>query len=102
LVGGLEVGQELRLAAGERCDRQAVAIDDAIGGQRREPLARRQYADQVERIGARERDPLAGGRAAAHLAHEADGLRQRELLARETGDETAAANFAARFEPSVD
>src|SRR5262249_26743923 len=39
---------------------------------------------------------------APHLAQEPDRLGQRELLAREAGDEAAAANLAARLETAVD
>ena len=42
------------------------------------------------------------GGLAADLAQHADRIGQRELLAGETGDETAAADLAATFEPAVD
>ena len=37
-----------------------------------------------------------------HLAQHADRFGQRELLAGEAGDEAAAADLAARFEPAID
>ena len=83
LVGAFELGQELRLAAGQRRDRQAVPVDDAIGGQRREPLPGRQDADQIERIGAATATPIrrtpAGGesRAAVRPRREARIARRR-------------------------
>jgi hypothetical protein len=40
------------------------------------------------------------GGGAPRLAHEIDRFRQRELLAGNGGDEPAAANLAARFEPA--
>ena len=57
-------------------------------------------AEQVERIGARRGRPSApSARLAAHLAQRRDRLGQRELLARETGDEAPAADLAARLQP---
>ena len=41
-------------------------------------------------------------RSAAHLPQCADGIGQSELLARQAGDETPAADFPARFEPVID
>ena len=43
-----------------------------------------------------------GVRLAPDLAQHPDRLRQRELLARKPGDEAAAADLAARFEPAID
>ena len=40
--------------------------------------------------------------AAAHLAQKSDRVRQRELLAGESGDEPAAANLSSRLEPPID
>ena len=85
----------------ESRDRQAVPVDDAIGGERGEPLPGRQDADQVQRISAGQRHPLAGRRPPPNLAHQSHRIRQGELLAREAGDEAAAANFPARFEAAV-
>src|SRR5260221_9472340 len=94
--------EELHLAAGEQRDRQPVAIEQAIAGQRRQLRPRRQDAGEVERVGAGERDEGLRRRAAADLAQEADGVGQGELLAREAGDEAAAAYVAARLEPAID
>src|SRR5207302_1200378 len=93
--------EELHLAAGQQCDRQPVAIEQAIAGQRRQLRPRRQDAGEVERVGAGERDKGLRRRAAADLAQEADGVGQGELLAREAGDETPTAYVAARLEPAI-
>src|SRR5438270_898234 len=53
-------------------------------------------------FGAGERDQPARRRATPHLAERPDRLRQRELLAREAGDEPPAADVAARLEAAVD
>ena len=61
-----------------------------------------QDADEVQRVGAGQRHEGVGARLAPDLAQHADRLRQRELLAGKAGDEAAAADFAARFEPAID
>ena len=48
----------------------AVAIEQAVAGERRKPRPRRQDAGEVERIGARHRRPFVGRRPAAHLAQQ--------------------------------
>src|SRR5580704_16779571 len=101
LVSGFKLGQELDLAAGQRSDWQTVAVNDPIGGERGKPLSRRQDADQIERIGARQRHPLIRRWPPAHLSQEADRIRKRELFARETGYESAAAYLPPRLEPAV-
>src|ERR1700722_12144816 len=101
LVSGFKLGQELDLAAGQRSDWQAVSVDDPIRGERRKPLSRRQDANQIERIGARQRHPLIRRWPPAHLSQETDRVGKRELLARETGDESAAAYLPPRLEPAV-
>ena len=44
---------------------------------------------------------LARQRPTPDLAQQTDRLGQRKLLAREAGDEAAAANFPARFELTI-
>jgi len=89
------------VAACERGQRNAFAIEQAVAGERGEAGARRQDAGQVERISARQRDERAGIGAASYLAQRADRVGQRKLFAREAGDETAAADLAARFESAI-
>src|SRR5262249_9791754 len=55
-------------------------------------------ADEVERIGAADRDQRAVVRFLPDAAQQADRFGQRELLAAQAGDETAAADLAARFQ----
>src|SRR5690606_17427857 len=98
---GLERLQELDLAARQDRHRQPVAIEQAVAGEGREPRARRHDADEVERIGRREGNLRTGCRLAPGLAQGAYGIGQGELLTREAGDEAAAANLAARFEPAI-
>jgi hypothetical protein len=40
--------------------------------------------------------------AAAVFAQQADSIRERELLAGKSGNETAAANLAAALQPAID
>src|SRR6202008_348737 len=54
-------------------------------------------ADEVQRIRRGEEDDLAAVVRAAYRAQRVDRLRQRELLADESGDEAAAAHLAARL-----
>ena len=96
----VEVRQVLHLAALQHRDRYATVVQNAIGGERRHALARRHDAHQVEWIGGADRHHAAGRRV-ARLAQHRNGLRQGELLAGETGHETAAADLAARFEATV-
>src|SRR5579864_1686479 len=60
--------EELHLAAGVERDRQSVTIQHPIDRQRREPWTGCQNADEVERVGARQRDERAGMRLAPRLA----------------------------------
>src|SRR5580693_3505263 len=101
LVSGFKLGQELKLAAGQRSDWQTVPVDHPIRGERGKPLSGRQDADEIERIGARQRHPLIRRWPPADLPQQSDRVRKRELLARETGDESAAANLPPRLEPAV-
>src|SRR5262249_37438295 len=83
--------------ARRRFDREAVAVHHRMSAQRRDARARHHDPDQGERVGGREADVLAAARELARLAQRVDRARQRELLAREAGDETAAARGAARL-----
>ena len=64
-AGGVEFLKKLYRAAGAESDRQTVAVEQAIAGQRRELRPGRQDAGEVERVGAGQRDELAGFRLAA-------------------------------------
>src|SRR3984885_3385130 len=101
LVSGFKLGQELRLAAGQCRYWQPVPVNHPIGGERRKPLSGSQDADEIERIDARQRHPLARRRPSADLAQGSDRVGKRELLAREAGDEPAAANLSSRLESAV-
>ena len=83
-IQGLE---EVHLAGRERGYRKPVAIEQPITGQRRQPRTRRDDAEQIEGIRARQRHVLAGRRPAARFAQRRDRLGSRELLARESGNE---------------
>src|SRR5437867_1585152 len=63
-------------------------------------LGRREDAFEVERVGGDHRDWRART-LAAEAAEEGYGFGQGELFARETGDETAAADFAAEFHSPI-
>src|SRR5439155_10639148 len=102
LGGGVEGFEELYLAAREQRDRQAVAVEETVSRQGGEPWPGRQDAREVERVGAGERHPGTRWRFAAGLAQHADRIGKRELLTGEAGDETAAADLAARLEAPVD
>src|SRR5258707_11979217 len=65
LRGGVEGLEKLHFSAREDRNRHAVAIDQAIAGQRCQPTPRRQNADEIERVCGGERDPLARARLAA-------------------------------------
>src|SRR5215467_901170 len=60
LHGGVERLKKLHFSAREDRNRHAVAVDEAIAGQCRQPGPRCQNSDEIERVGAGERDPLAG------------------------------------------
>ena len=82
-------------------DRDAVAIENAIARQCRQPRSGREDAGEIQRIGSRQRDQRPGLSLAPYLAQFADGLGQSKLLTRKAGDEPAAADVAARFELAV-
>src|SRR5215469_1099852 len=102
LRAGVEGFEELHLASGEQRDRQTVAIEEAIAGQGGKLWSGCQDAGEVQRIGAGKRDPDACRGLAAHLAKHADRVGERELLAGKAGDKAAAADFAARFQATID
>src|SRR5215470_10995280 len=54
LCGGIEVNKKLHLSGREDRDRDAIAVDDAIAGQRRQSRPRRQNSDEVKRVCAGE------------------------------------------------
>src|SRR5262245_46034975 len=94
--------QNRHLFAGQQRDRDAVAVEQSIAGERSEPRPGREDADEIERVGGGEREPLARVLLASHLAQHADGIRQRELLTCEAGHESATTDFSARLEPAID
>src|SRR5205823_12590365 len=61
----------------------------------------RDNADQVERVGAAQRDKRAARLLAPHRAEQPDRFGKRVLLARKPADEAPAADLAARLEPAV-
>ena len=65
---------------------------------RRRGGARHDGPDEVARIGRVHGDALTGARKLANMGKLLDRLRQRELLAAESGDEPAAAHEPAVFE----
>src|SRR5207302_2043824 len=93
-----ELLEEAHFARGEERDRHAVAIQQAVAAQGGQPRAGREDADEIERIGARERSVMPLARLAARLAQQRDRLGRGVLLAAEAGDEAPAADLAARLE----
>ena len=98
-------GSSFRGIALRRPHRSRSAVRrDTAGGCRSSEGSRapgRDDAEQIQRIGARERDVAAGVRPAARLAQQRHGLGRGVLLAREAGDEAAAANLAARLQAAA-
>src|SRR5262245_18075135 len=90
------------LAARQDRDRNTVAVEQAVAGECGEPRAWREESHEVERIGRRKGQPFSRVDLAPRLAQHSDRVRQGELLAREAGDEAAAADVAAALEPAVD
>src|SRR5271166_6116622 len=68
LGGGVEGFEKIHFAAGEERDRQAVAVEEPVAGQRGELWPRGQDAGEVEWVGAGKRDPIACRGFAADLA----------------------------------
>src|SRR5262249_8716986 len=78
--------------------RQAVDVLHAVGANRRHRVARHDDADQVERIGGVDDDPLLSSGRFAHAAELLDRRGQRVLLTTEAGNEAAAADQTTVFE----
>src|SRR5439155_980168 len=93
-----ELLEEAHFARGEERDRHAVAIQEAVAAQGGQPRAGREDADEIERIGARERSVMPLARLAARLAQQRNRLGRGGLLAAEAGDEAPAPDLAARLE----
>ena len=98
---GVECLEKLHLAAYQQRDRKTVPVKQAAAGQSGKLRTWDQDACEVELIRALQRDCLARQRSTPDLAQQTDRLGQRKLLAREAGDEAAAANFPARFELTI-
>jgi hypothetical protein len=98
----VHIDQELHLAAGQSCDRYAVAIHDSVSRERRQSNSRCQDPDEIEWVCSGKRHPLVGFTLSALPSEQTDGFRQGILLAGETGYKSAAANFSACLEPAID
>ena len=83
-------------------DRDPVNVQDSLVGQRGDPAARHQDADQVQGVGDRDQDRLLSVPLAPDGSERFDGLRQRELFPGEPLHEPAAADLSARLQPPVD
>src|SRR5438270_5032194 len=99
-VAGFELLQPLSFAGDERRHRNSIAIENAIIRERRNFGPGQDAADEIQRIGGAQRDPGRRWRRAAHLAQQAYRLGERKLLSRDSRNEAAAANLAARFQTS--
>ena len=93
--------QKLHFARRIDGDRQSIQIQQPIAGERRQPRTGGDDAEQIQRIGAGQRDVLLRVGPAPHLAQQRHGVRRRVLLARKAGDEAAAANLAARLQAAA-
>ena len=80
-ASAIQGGEKIHLPSRERGDRQAVTIDQAIVRQRGQSRAGRESADQVQRVGARQRNPLVRERPAARFQRQAERSRQRICIA---------------------
>src|SRR5437588_13132677 len=74
----------------------AVPVQDPVGRERRQGVPRRDNADQVERVGAAQRDKRAARLLAPHRAEQPDRFGKRVLLARKPADEAPAADLPPR------
>src|SRR3954447_10635059 len=83
-------------------DRNAVPIQNPVRNQRRHPIPWRQDAGEIERIRPTDTDQPLATRQTANRSKLTDGLRERELFARDASDEAAAPNFAPRLQPPID
>ena len=96
-------GSRKRVAVAlEKGDRNAVAIEHAVAGERREFRPWRQNAGKVQGIGARNRNETVVRRAPPDRAQGCHRLGKSELLAGEAGDETPTSDLAARLELAID
>src|ERR1700687_6114702 len=77
--------------------RNAVLIEDTIAAQTRNLVARREDPHEVERVGGREPDAL-GRTCVRNLAQCFARLRQCELFAGKSTDETPAEHLATSFQ----
>ncbi len=94
--------EKFHLAASKEGYGYSILVKQAVAGERRQLRARCQNADEVQRVGARERNCFACRRRAPDLAQFACRFWQSELLAGKSRNKSAAANFSARLEPSID
>lgn len=78
-----------------RFDGDTVAKRDKLTGIGGDSFAWNDNADQIQRVGGRERDEFARQGLVALRTQRVYGHAQSKLLSEETADETAAANFAA-------
>src|SRR5262249_43169512 len=92
---------EANLAADQRGERHAIAIQDPVAGQRGNSRTGRNESDQVKRIGTAHAEQCAGALSAPCVAEQADRFRSRKLLARHSGDEASATNLATCFQAPV-
>jgi len=89
-------------------DVTAAQVRDGVGCDGGDLRAGGQDADKVHRIGGRNYNRYGRGMRRPYivlpprLTQQIHHLRQRELLARDAGDEPSAANFASRFHPTQD
>jgi hypothetical protein len=102
LCRGVEGDEEPHLSTGEDGNWYAVAINETIAGQCSQARPGGQNFDEIERVRRGERYPLLGDRLTARLPKKTDRFGLGVLFAGEAGDETAAANFSARFKPAAE
>src|ERR1700733_7840048 len=79
----------------------AVAVEELFAGDGGDSFARDNDAGQVHRVGGGDGDD-GGAVAGAGGAEGFDGFGESVLLSAEAGEETAAADLAACFEPAKD
>ncbi len=83
-------------------DRHAVAVGDHLIGERRDPPAGQDDADQIQRIGCTDKHEFARRRRTAHRAQRVHGLGQRVLLPDEAVDEPPTADLPTAIQAPVD
>src|SRR5512147_1009586 len=99
---GIHGLQELHLVAFQQSQRHAVTVENTISCEGRKFWSWREDASKVERIGTRQRDQGLLADLSPHFAQFGDCLWQRKLFSGKPSHEPPAADFAARFEPTVD